>query len=55
VGHGSMSLPIHAGDGVAETTLAVVRCRYRVGASRGVMSLPSHTSDDIAESVLVVV
>jgi hypothetical protein len=46
-----MSLLSHAGDGIAEATLVVAQCHYRVIM---VMALPSLAGDVATESMLAV-
>jgi hypothetical protein len=49
-----MSPLSHAGDGVAEAPLVVVRCHCRGDVGCGVLSLSSHVSDCVAEVTLTV-
>jgi hypothetical protein len=52
IGRGVLSLPSHAGDGVTEVMLVVVRCHCRVMLA---MSLPSLAGDGAIEATLLMV
>jgi hypothetical protein len=49
--HGMMSLPSHAGNGIAEARLVMARCRCYVMLT---MALPSLAGDNTTKSTLVV-